>query len=478
MKKFLLSVILGFSLLIPSISQASHVAGAELRYEHLSGNRYRFHLLLYRDCAGININYQYTITGIPNCGGGITNILVNADSSNTIGQICAGYTDQCILPTSQYMGFEVYYYHGDTILPSQCDDWSFSFYICNRNSAITNVVDPDSNCMYIETELNNLDVPDNNSPILTALPIFNLCNQVQYLHLFAQDPDGDSLAFEMYTPHSDGYYDLQYINGLSAYQPVTYALPQDSTRFNPLTGDIRFVADGAQITVVGVRVKEYRNGIFIGSEERDIEVLFGNCSSHPPIATGINNTLNFSAHVCADSLFSFFINTFDADTDSIRISWQNAIPGSTIILTGANNQTVNFAWHPMQGDISNSPYTFTLSVTDSICPYVYSNSYQYNIFVDSCFAVSVIDKPEQAVSFNATYSASDEKIIYSLESVEVINGSLSLLDLQGRILWTEKINATKFIIGKIPASNLSMGIYLLRMSSGNGGVKTIKVVTE
>jgi hypothetical protein len=262
----------------------------------------------------------------------------------------------------------------------------------------------------------------------------------------------------------------------ATYQPVTYALPPDSTRFNPITGDIRLVADGSQITVIGLRVNEFRNGIFIGSEERDIEVIFGNCSSHPPIATGMNNTLSFTTHICADSLFSFFVNTFDADSDSIRISWQNNIPGSTLVLTGADNQSVNFSWHPMQADINSTPYVITLSVTDSICPYVYSNSYQYNIYVDSCFAVNVTGSSDQGFSFNATYYAWDENIIYKIESIEAIDPTICLLDLQGRNLWTERPNSTKFISGKIPASMLSQGIYLLEMKTRNGISKTIKVM--
>jgi len=390
MKSFLISLIVCFCLITPLASMASHGAGAELRYEHLSGNDYRFYFTFYRDCAGISVNNFYTIYGTSVCGGSIS-LTVDSDSTVHVSQLCAGLDDQCNNFNSLYKGFEASYFHGDVTIPSLCSLWTFGISpICNRNQYITNLVSPTMECLYVETKLNNDSGLQNSSPVFTALPFFQLYNQVQYLHLYAQDPDGDSLAFEMYTPHSSATADVQYSVGLSAFQPVTYAVPADSTTFDPLTGDIRFKADGAQVTVVAVRVNEFRNGIFVGSEERDIEVIFNNSTNRAPIASGINGSLTiFTTHICADSLFTFHINTIDLDGDSIRMLWQNSIPGSTINLSGVNNQIANFNWQPTASDISAVPHTFILYVTDSVCPFVYFNSYQYRIYVDSCFVIPV-----------------------------------------------------------------------------------------
>ena len=478
MKRFLLSVILGFSLLTPLASYATHASGVELRYEHLSGNTFRFHLILFRDCSGIAGSPQYTITGNSDCGDYV-NFTVDSDSVANVSQVCDFYTDRCVNNNSPYMGIQAWYYHGDVAIDSVCSLWTFGLApICNRNLAITNLIGGGNAwCTYIETKLNNLDAPDNSSPVFTALPLFHLCNQVQYLHLYAQDADGDSLVFEMYSPHSDPTSDVQYINSLSAFQPVTYTLPADSTRFDPLTGDIRFKANGFQITVVGVRVNEFRNGVFIGSEERDIEVIFSNCTYHAPVATGINGSFTtFVSHICADSLLTFHVNTSDIDGDSVRISWQNNIPGSTINLSGVNNQNANFNWQPTASQISNDPYTFILYVTDSTCPYVYYNSNQYYIYVDSCFAITGIGNPDVGVSFSATYSSSDQAFVYQIESKESLNGKVYLIDLQGRTLWKEELKLNKEMRGIIPASSLSPGIYLLQMKTLNGESGTLKVM--
>jgi len=390
MKRFFLSIIVSFSLLIPSASLASHAAGAQLRYEHLSGNLYRFHFTFFRDCSGIAPLTSHGINLISSCGDTM-GYTVNLDSSVKVSQICAGESDNCTDISSLYIGIEAYYYHKDITLSSTCSLWTIGLYpLCNRNEnfAITNLI-PDTFCLYLETKLNNLDAPDNSSPVFTAPSLFQLCDQVQYLHFYAQDPDGDSLAFELYTPHSNNLSDVQYIAGCSATQPVTYSLPSDSTLFDPTTGDIRFKANGAQITLIGVRVNEFRNGMFIGSQEVDLKIIFNNCNSNSPIATGLNGSPFFTAHVCADSASEFEIQASDIDMDSIYFSWQNNIPGSVISLSGINNNTATFYWQPSASDISQDPYTFTIYVTDSICPFVNYNSYQYSIYVDSCFTIPV-----------------------------------------------------------------------------------------
>jgi len=391
MKRFIILMIACFCIVTPLSSRASHGVGAELRYEHLSGNDYRFHFTLYRDCSGISGSPSYTIHGTSLSGGNIS-FTVDSDSIVNVSQMCAGVLDKCFNAASPYMGVEAWYYHGDVTVPNDSSIWTFGVSpICNRNAAITNLFPNASTyCLYVETKLNNDSGLHNSSPIFGALPLFHLYNDVQYLHLYAQDPDGDSLVFEIYPPHSDDVTDVQYIAGLSFSQPVTYAIHADSTRIDAATGDIRFEADQPQITVVAVRVNEFRNGIFVGSEERDIEVIFDNTTNHAPTASGINgNIFNFTTHICADSLFTFHINTTDSDGDSIRMSWQNSIPGSTINLSGVNNQIANFNWQPLSSDISTAPHIFTLYVTDSVCPYVYFNSYQYRIYVDSCFMVPV-----------------------------------------------------------------------------------------
>jgi PKD repeat protein len=382
MKNFFSSFTL-FVLLLPATSYASHEAGLDLRYQHLVDSTYRVYFTFYRDCSGIPVSSSYNFRATSTCGVYI-NFLVSFDSTVEINHLCASNFSRCDSASSPYIGFEANYFHGDVTLPDSCNEWTFNLQsaICNRNAMITNLLAGGSVwCAFVEARLIDTDVYPNSSPVFKALPKMILCNNhIQSLDVNAEDADGDSLVFELYTPHSDAITDVDYINGLSGTQPVSFAIPADSTRINSSTGKVQFKADGVQITVVGVRVNEFRNGIFIGSTERDMQIIFQTPTSIPAIVT---NTV-FTSHICVDSLLTRQINTSDADNDSVYFWWNNNISGSQIEYN-VDSQSAVFSWQPQASDIRSNPYTFTIYATDSICPNVYVNSYDFIIYVDSCF---------------------------------------------------------------------------------------------
>jgi len=65
------------------------------------------------------------------------------------------------------------------------------------------------------------------------------------------------------------------------------------------------------------------------------------------------------------------------------MSWNNGIPGGNFTIN--NNNTMNpigtFSWTPTLADTANSPYFFTVSVTNQACPAPGSFSFQYQINV-------------------------------------------------------------------------------------------------
>ncbi len=464
-------------------SLASHAVGADLTYVCLGGNNYRFFFTLYRDCQGIAVSPTYTIAGNSTCGGNASAI-VSLDSTNEITHTCPAIVSKCINPSSPYFGIQVNYYHGDVTLPSVCNSWTFglSTAICNR-SAVINNLDPNgaTYCLYVQATLNNSAVQCNNSPAFSIEPVAFLCaNQVQFFHYYATDPDNDSLHFEMYTPHSDPTNDVQYNSGLSGTQPVTYLA--DSTRFDSTTGEIRFLADGPQITVVAMRVSEYRNGVLIGSVERDIQLIFENCSGttpNPPLATGINGTTNYSSHICYDSVFTFLVYTSDPDGDSTFIGWDHQIQDAMFTIADGIFQTGVFSWHPDTFDISTSPHTFTVYVTDNSCPALSQSAYTFQIFVDSCHAISQINDQENSIQFfTASYSGVSNTIhiIYQLRNNS--DAVISLYDLTGRKLKVMNVERSFGRDINLSVPGMSSGMYLLNLKTGDGVSQTIKIAIE
>jgi len=393
-----------FLAITPRQAKASHAVGAELTYECTGGNNYTFHFILYRDCAGIAVSSSYNIQGTSSCGGSVSFTVYLDTLNGAPGTVedrsrfdsACGIVTKCMDPNSLIMGLEKNSYIGYVTLPSVCNFWTFGLSpaICNRNTAITNLFPNASTyCMYVKATLNNAAVQCNNSPTFTNPPATFLCaDNIQYYNPGGADTDGDSLAFLLYTPHSDAATDVQYIAGCSGTQPVTYNFP-DSTYMNPTTGDIRIVANAPQITVIGTRVEEYRNGVLIGSVERDIQLIFTTCLNNPPTMSGVNGGISFIHTACANAPFCITLRSADIDiADTTSITWNGGIPGATFTTTSTRRDTAQFCWTPTDADSLSNPHIFTATVVDDACPFVQTNTYTYTINVRGVIANAGLDQ--------------------------------------------------------------------------------------
>jgi hypothetical protein len=460
---------------------ASHIAGADLTYDCLGGNSYRFNFTLYRDCSGIPVSASYTLLGSSTCGDSIF-ITLNLDSYSEVAHTCSTVVTKCTDMNSNYQGFQANYYHANVTLPGACNFWTFGLNpaLCNRNVAI-NTLNPNGGayCFYVETTLDNSTAPCNNSPRFTNLPIQFVCsNQVQYYSTSAYDLDGDSLTYKMISPHNDPDSDVVYIPGLSGTQPVTYNFP-DSTRFDTLSGLATFNAAGPQITVMAIEVSEFRNGVLIGTVERDIELIFETCPNNLPTATGINGTPSHIAHVCADSALSFFIGSDDLDpANQTHLTWDNGIPGAFFFTTASFRDTGYFIWTPGTQFISTLPYTFTVTVTDDACPVYGVNSYSFLVYVDSCLTNSVSGIATSVRNFSATYLSSSQSIVYRYVLDSPDQGMVSLYDAVGRKIESVLVEQSARAEGELDVNKLTRGVYLLNLKTAKGESKTIKVIID
>jgi PKD repeat protein len=150
---------------------------------------------------------------------------------------------------------------------------------------------------------------------------------------------------------------------------------------------------------MAVLVKEYRNGVLIGSVERDIQITVRSCANNIPGLSGINGTTNFSMTACANTPFCFIINSNDPDAgQNLTVTWDWGIPGATFTSTSAQHPVSTFCWTPTTADIG-STHMFTVRVQDNACPYYGSQIFSYSIFVTG---ISVNAGPDQNTSCNGT----------------------------------------------------------------------------
>ncbi len=380
LRKSIVAVLIALVTCFSQNSKASHSMGADLTYTCLGGNTYMLRLSFYRDCIGIAAPTNAFINiSSASCGQtlGITAYKIPG-TGQEVTPICPSATSTC--NGGSFTGIQEWIYEGIVTLPMQCTDWVFSFNLCCRNAAITTISTPGVSTFYIYATLNNTVSPCNNSPTFSNKPVPFACLGQQFcFNHGAYDADGDSLVYSLITPYQDAVTTVNYIFPYSATQPLNSSPPMS---FSTSTGDICMTPQQLQVTVFAVLVEEYRNGVLIGTVERDIQVTVINCTNTLPTLSGINGTNNFSATICANQPFCFDVFSNDADVgQNVFIDYDQSIPGATFTSTSAQHPVGTFCWTPPTSSISTTPYCFTISVHDDNCPYMGTQIYSYCLTV-------------------------------------------------------------------------------------------------
>lgn len=381
---------------------ATHAQSADITYQCIGGNQYQINVSFYRDCAGVNAPNSVTID--------LSSISCNQNFTATLNQvpgtgvdvtpICA--TMQTTCNGGANPGVEEYIYEGIVNLPANCTDWVFSFTLCCRNNAINTINNPGGENIYVEAKLDNFTYPCNNSPVFSNPPVsFPCVGQTSCFNHGAFDADGDSLYYTLLAPATGPNTTVTYIPGYSAQQPLQ---SNPGVTFNPANGDICMTPTMQEVTVLAVKVEEYRDGLFIGSVVRDIQLRTVTCNNTLPSLSGINGTGVYNTVACAGSTLSFTVPSFDPDANqTITLNWNNAIPNASFTSSGTQLPTGTFTWTPTVNDISPNPYCFTVTVSDDNCPINGVQAYSFCVTV-SGFSVSSFTTPANCGASNGSAS--------------------------------------------------------------------------
>lgn len=388
--------------------------GADLTYRCLGGYSYEITLSFYRDCAGIDADDSAYVNITSSCFGSDSIFLQRIPGTGQeISPICPYDTTTC--NGGRFTGIQEYVYRGIVTLSGPCADWTFNYNLCCRNLAITNIDNPGQTYMYIYATLNNTTGICNNSPTFSNKPVPFACLGQQFcFNHGAYDVDGDSLVYSLITPYDSPGLPISYLPQFSATNPLSSS---PAMTFNTMTGDICMTPTALEVTVMAVLVQEYRNGVLIGSVERDIQLTVLNCNNQLPTLTGINGTSNFSETICAGSQSCFTIYSSDADVSQhTYVRWDNSIPAGTFTVLPGSRENATFCWTPTVADISANPYCFTVTVNDDNCPYIGSQVYSFCITVKG---ITVDAGPDKSVGCNSyqtlTASASGGSGLYTYQ---------------------------------------------------------------
>lgn len=373
----LVAVITMLSLMIPSISKASHMMGADISYACLGNNNYQIQLVFYRDCSGINAPSSVSIAiSAPSCGLNSQLTLSQVGPGVEVSPLCPSLLGSSTCSGGSYPGVQQFIYQGTVNLPFTCTDWTFSWSDCCRNPLITNIPTPSSYGMYVEAHLDNTIATCDHAPTFTTIPVPYICaNQPFNYNQGAIDLDGDSLSYSMINPMDAGAVNVPYNSPFSATYPLSTT--SGNVIFDPLTGQLTFTPDATQVTVLAIKVDEFRNGVWIGSTMRDIQLVVIACSNTPPLILGggIQNQQGgvnqgpTAVDICPGQSISWYVAVTDTNAGDTVYAYSNiaaVIPGATFNIIGGDTVSAYFSWTPTVADTGF--YVFTYTVQDNACP--------------------------------------------------------------------------------------------------------------
>jgi gliding motility-associated-like protein len=308
LKKILLFSILFFS---AQHSKASHAAAAEILYHSAGANQYIVTVNLYSDCSATGqqiyptTNITFSSASCGQNGSQAIPLLTSIGIAIEPGNYPSCGTSTCA-GGSAY-GVRKYSYEGLINLPSVCSDWKISAELTNRNTVITNIINAQNYSIYLEAVINNLSAPVNHSPDFSSVPVALHCISLPYhFDQNAADNDNDSLVFSFIsargsTGTGNPVVPLTYINSLSASNPLFACTP---LILDVSTGSLDLTTTQQQATVIVYRIDEYRNGTFIGSVMRDMQLIIqASCNIIPSLNKSVSSTV-----LCTDSTFLISLN--------------------------------------------------------------------------------------------------------------------------------------------------------------------------
>lgn len=345
--KYLSKILFLYLLIGASALFATHNRAGEITYEHVSGFTYKFTITTYTKVSGVSADADRDKLGIA-WGDG------TFDSLPRLAEIYLGAD----IKQNKYIG--IHTYSGPfTYVVGVSDP--------NRIDNIININNSVNTLFYLEDTVRILDpniIGYNNSPLLLNPPIeYGNVGQIFTHNPNAYDPDGDSLSYSISSP-------LQ-ASGIpvSGYSPPNLIAPGPNNQIsiNQRTGELVWNAPQvAGIYNIVILIKEYRNGILIGTVIRDLQIVIDATVNKPP-------QLNIPLQICRVVGDSIILNASASDpnfTDKVSITANGAPfivaphPATFIASAPANPTSGIFTWKTSCEHLTKNDYLVVFNAID------------------------------------------------------------------------------------------------------------------
>ncbi len=338
---------------------ATHIRAGDLIARRLPGTSltYEFTVTIYTDDEGVPPDEEIEIF----FGDGSPSRLIRRTAFRAVGNL-----------TTENIYRTIYTFAGP-------GEFNVGVVIRNRNAGVVNIPNSVNTSFAVQsTFLISPFLGLNSSPILTNPPVdFLACTRRRFKHNpGAFDPDGDSLSYRFtiskksLNQNVDIYYPLNQVPGINA---TTEAGNEPATlTLDPITGDLVWDAPLQPGEYnVAFFVDEWRNGVRIGSVNRDMQILVRECVNRPPLFT------NRAKDTCvvAGALVQDLIVATDADRHGVAIFGTGQLfnltpPSNRATLDSIRSQPPAgtarsiFRWQTTCNDVSRQPYVATFITRD------------------------------------------------------------------------------------------------------------------
>ncbi|PIQ20211.1 MAG: hypothetical protein COW65_16375 [Cytophagales bacterium CG18_big_fil_WC_8_21_14_2_50_42_9] len=410
-------LIIAFFLILMLPARATHIVGGEFGLKYISGSTYQITLNMYFDNINGDRNAIDPIIIVSIFEKGTNRRMANFEMSNPQESPVA-YT--AIACTSASLSTDKIVYTQNITLPETVYTSANGYYLvwerCCRNGVISNIVNPGAagQTFYLEfpAVTQNGAAFRNSSPeLFPPVSDYACINELFYYNFGGQDPDGDSLVYDMVTPLngystvrnpaplavSGPYPMVEWTTGLSTNQQI----PGNPTiSVSPTGGLLTLQPSSLGLFVFGVRCSEYRNNVKIGEVRRDYQILILNCpkNNKPSINLKASTDNQFYQEKDVIKISSTDNHCFDlymADTDLNEALTVEAIPVNFTLtqpLLGLNSGIVNrngvidslktsFCLEPCE-DSQGKTYQIDFIVSDDGCSLPKKDTIRFSFIIE------------------------------------------------------------------------------------------------
>ncbi len=366
-----------FLIALVQTSYARHIVGGEIYYNCLGPGsmtdtrNYRMTMKIYRDCASNGADFDNPARiGIYSYVNGVyTFVRMLTVNHGAVTRLQTSGNPCLILPPNVCVEQSAYLINLNN-LPIIQGSYIVSWQRCCRNNTITNILAPnDTGATYTIEVTEEAQRTCNNGPQFNNFPPIGICvnDPLEFDHS-ASDNEGDQIVYEFCAPLRgggplgvDNPAQQNLCDGITPdpskclppYLDVIFKAPDYSASnplglvspifINPVTGLITGTPGLTGQFVVGICVKEYRNGILLSVLRRDFQFNVLNCSKAVNAAIKADAIIDdeeFVLNSCGNNTITFnnksqieeFIETYH---------WAFNING-TIVESNERNATFTF----------------------------------------------------------------------------------------------------------------------------------------